>query len=521
MKISITFQDGPRAEEKLEFSNGKVRLGSAPENEVGAGGLQALDVEPVHAEISFECGFFVLYDSSGEKGTYVNGQRISLAKLQSGDVIRLGREGPSFLFEGDPGFGGSLDMLTTTCRVNARMLQAVVHDSIRQARASERTKALVLVQEVARRSYWQLGIRALLVMFTLVGALGAGVWTLLSTQQEEQEALRAQVRQVEEKFRQRQQEVAKQEQIFRRSAESHARLLRHQIERLKEELERERTLSETASQNLRDQIRRLNEDLRNTRKVVLKERSGHFVEVAKENQGGVVWIFHQWAVISKRTGKPFYFGGLDPSGNPKIEETPSGPDSVLLAQTASGSGFVINEKGWVVTARHVALPWEFSEVLDEAEMTGKTIRLFCVFADKSEEIPVRVLRSSKKADASLLAISPFPGMPYLKRLLPPGEDLQQGSALAVLGFPTNALIDGMARTTLTTGILSKKGVNSRFQFDASINPGNSGGPILNVRGEVIGVVEATAVQQGERLHGINYGVPIRFVHELLSEKPAG
>jgi S1-C subfamily serine protease len=48
-----------------------------------------------------------------------------------------------------------------------------------------------------------------------------------------------------------------------------------------------------------------------------------------------------------------------------------------------------------------------------------------------------------------------------------------------------------------------------------------GGPVFNVRGEIIGVVEATAVHEGERLHGINYGVPIRFVHELLNEWSAG
>jgi S1-C subfamily serine protease len=151
-------------------------------------------------------------------------------------------------------------------------------------------------------------------------------------------------------------------------------------------------------------------------------------------------------------------------------------------------------------------------------MTGKTIRLFCVFADTKKEITARLFRESERADVALLAIPPFPGMPYLKRLQPPEEKVQQGTTIAVIGFPTNALIDGMARTTLTTGTLSKVGPGNRFQFDASINPGNSGGPILNADGMVIGVVEATAASRmGERLYGINYGVPIRYVHELLKK----
>ncbi len=518
MKIFIMFQDGPREGEKLEFSERRVRLGSAPENEIDAGGLQALDVEPVHAEISFECGFFLLYDSGGPKGTYLNGQRVSLAKLKNGDEIRLGPEGPSFLFEGDAGFGGSLDLLATTCRVNARMLQAIVQDSIRHARASDRKTSVVLVQEVARRSRWQLGIRVVLAILILAGAAGTGMWKFLSTERAEKKVLQIQIQKVEDRFRQQQKVIKQQERTFQRSAQARERLLRHQIEGLTQERRKERTLSQSAAQNLREQVRRLNDELRQTRKTILEERSGRFVEVARRNQDGVVWIFHQWAVISKKTGKPFYFGGLDPGGNPRIEERPSGPDSYILAQMASGSGFAVNKKGWIVTTRHLVRPWEFANELDQAEMTGKTIRLLCVFADTKKEITARLFRESDHADLALLTIPPFSGMPYLKRLLSPGEKVRQGTAIAVIGFPTNALIDGMARTTLTTGILSKSGPGNRFQFDASINPGNSGGPILNANGVVIGVVEAAATSGlGERLYGINYGVPILYVHELLKK----
>ena len=71
-------------------------------------------------------------------------------------------------------------------------------------------------------------------------------------------------------------------------------------------------------------------------------------------------------------------------------------------------------------------------------------------------------------------------------------------------------------------MLSKTGLNDSIQFDASINPGNSGGPILNVEGDVIGIVEsAAATQTGQQVIGINYGVPIGAAIELLRGKTSG
>ncbi len=98
MKISITYLGVPQEGDKLEFSQERIRIGTSGDNEVNIGGIESLEIESVHAEITFECGFFVLYDNSGDKGTFLNGKCVSLAKLTSGDPhrTRLGRTPPRF-----------------------------------------------------------------------------------------------------------------------------------------------------------------------------------------------------------------------------------------------------------------------------------------------------------------------------------------------------------------------------------------------------------------------------------------
>ena len=76
--------------------------------------------------------------------------------------------------------------------------------------------------------------------------------------------------------------------------------------------------------------------------------------------------------------------------------------------------------------------------------------------------------------------------------------------------------DGRAVTTLTVGVLSKLALKTDLQFNAQINPGNSGGPLLNAKGEVIGIVYGAGVgSTGERLQGISYAIPIKYGLDLL------
>jgi S1-C subfamily serine protease len=94
--------------------------------------------------------------------------------------------------------------------------------------------------------------------------------------------------------------------------------------------------------------------------------------------------------------------------------------------------------------------------------------------------------------------------------------LNQGDEIAAIGFPGNVKTDGKAVTTLTVGVLSKIPLQADLQFNAEINPGNSGGPLLNSKGEIIGIVYGAGIgTQGERLQGISYAIPIKYGLDLL------
>ncbi len=103
------------------------------------------------------------------------------------------------------------------------------------------------------------------------------------------------------------------------------------------------------------------------------DRSGRFVDVAQENQKGVVWVLHQWGLFSKETGKPLYYTGRDAEGNPIVAKEPPGPGGTLLTRVSSGSGFAVDSKGHILTNRHVARPWEITPELTAAGITGRTV----------------------------------------------------------------------------------------------------------------------------------------------------
>lgn len=169
--------------------------------------------------------------------------------------------------------------------------------------------------------------------------------------------------------------------------------------------------------------------------------------------------------------------------------------------TGEGSGFVLDEQGHIVTNRHVV----------------RNARNVVVQFYDGIQAPATIVGTDRDSDLAVLKVDPE-GLNL--RPLPLGsmDDLKVGMRVLVIGNPF-----GNANT-LTTGIVSALGrqielPDSQFllpeviQTDAAINPGNSGGPILNDRGEVIGVAfmlqSATASSSG-----IGFGIPVYFVERV-------
>ena len=169
----------------LKFRTERIEFGSGKASDVPFDPKQFPMVSERHAHLAFECGIHVLYDNSSAQGTFVNGDRISVAKLKNGDRIRLGQGGPTLLFEDASPLASRLKFVLGRCGVDGRMLQAMVSDSVAEittGKGRRRDKASGIVQEVFRRVKLQQSIRLLTAVFlgillTAGSVAGILLWT--------------------------------------------------------------------------------------------------------------------------------------------------------------------------------------------------------------------------------------------------------------------------------------------------------------------------------------------------------
>ncbi len=158
-----------------------------------------------------------------------------------------------------------------------------------------------------------------------------------------------------------------------------------------------------------------------------------------------------------------------------------------------GSGFFINEQGYILTNAHVVL-------------NATDIRV--VRAQRRDEHVARIIGIDRLTDIALLRIEPEPGLTALP--LGDSDALSVGEMVIAMGNPLGL------NHTVTSGIISAKEriVNSGrpllldfLQTDSAINPGSSGGPLLNLHGEVVGINTAIA---GDA-QAIGFAIPINTV----------
>ena len=176
---------------------------------------------------------------------------------------------------------------------------------------------------------------------------------------------------------------------------------------------------------------------------------------------------------------------------------------VMRQQAGTGSGFVWDREGHVVTNFHV---------LQNGE------RFFVVFSDGSE-YEAEIVGFEERKDLAVLKVD---APRELLRPLQPGDSdaIRVGQKVLAIGNPFE--LD----QTLTTGVVSALGREIRsvagvpitdvIQTDASINPGNSGGPLLDSRGRLIGVNTAIINRTGANV-GIGFAVPVNTVLRVVPQ----
>lgn len=185
-----------------------------------------------------------------------------------------------------------------------------------------------------------------------------------------------------------------------------------------------------------------------------------------------------------------FFGGRLPRG------AQPGPQP---RQGGVGSGFIIDSNGTILTNYHVV---------------GNAQKINVTLSDgKSYE--AKVIGTDQKTDIAVIKIDAGRDLPAAA--LGDSDRLEVGEWVIAIGNPF-----GLDHT-VTSGIVSAKGrqigagpYDNFIQTDASINPGNSGGPLLNLRGEVVGINTAIFSQSGGNI-GIGFAIPTNSVKDLLPQ----
>ncbi|HYP47224.1 MAG TPA: trypsin-like peptidase domain-containing protein, partial [Thermoleophilaceae bacterium] len=173
--------------------------------------------------------------------------------------------------------------------------------------------------------------------------------------------------------------------------------------------------------------------------------------------------------------------------------------------TATGSGFVIDREGYIVTNDHVV-----------AGANDVTVR----FTEGGKDVKAEVKGRDPSTDLALLKVDPDDA-----KLVPipigDSDAVKVGDPVVAIGNPF-----GLSRT-VTTGIVSAKqrkigasngfAITGAIQTDASINPGNSGGPLLDAQGRVIGVNSQIATGGGSGSVGIGFAVPASTIKRVVPD----
>jgi serine protease Do len=203
-----------------------------------------------------------------------------------------------------------------------------------------------------------------------------------------------------------------------------------------------------------------------------------------------------------RGGRRVFPRGSQPPGLEEFFRQFEAPDQDRI-QPGTGSGFIVSRDGYILTNNHVV-----------ADADRVTVGLL----DK-RTFPARVVGRDPTTDIAVVKIDAT-NLPVATL----GDDANARGGQWVLAIGNPLQLD----FTVTAGIISSKGRNLRgllssryaimdyIQTDAAINPGNSGGPLVNIRGEVIGVNSAIASQTGFYA-GYGFAIPISLARQVMTD----
>lgn len=224
----------------------------------------------------------------------------------------------------------------------------------------------------------------------------------------------------------------------------------------------------------------INTGVTETKQIVFGDNGDVITEIAKEVSPSVVSI-----TVETTTTNPFF--------------------SRDFTQSGAGTGVILTEDGLILTNRHV-VPDNVSSVM-------------VILSDGTKYEDVEVVDRDVFNDLAFLQIKDVSGLKAAK--LGDSSKVAVGNSVVAIGNAlgqftntvTSGIISGLSRPiTAGDGGGSQEALNNLFQTDAAINPGNSGGPLVNIKGEVIGINTAVA----GNAENIGFAIPIDDAKPLIT-----
>ncbi len=167
-----------------------------------------------------------------------------------------------------------------------------------------------------------------------------------------------------------------------------------------------------------------------------------------------------------------------------------------------GSGFVVDPRGYILTNEHVVHRAKSVEVVFQ----------------KSRTLPATILATDEDHDLALLKVEPQEPLPAIA--IGNSNDVRRQQSILVIGFPFGE--DDVTSTSGRIVSIRTEEADRLLVVDAVVNPGNSGGPVLNDRGEAIGIIKSLLMAEVGGVQtkaGEIYAVPMSFAMPMLAAIP--
>ncbi|TAJ25908.1 MAG: FHA domain-containing protein [Nitrospirae bacterium] len=540
VKFALIHLSGSRRGQTQEFGVERLTIGTDPGNDLAFDPARDAAVSLWHAELSVENCELVLRDKGSQGGTFVNRQCVAEVILQDGDLLTLGQGGPQLRVRIRP-----------EAYAHCKPFRDILCDCRDIAKSSKRgwvvSAALFfrhLFSDLAFHATVPVRLLAgtiLLLPIVLLGGLLYSQFAARSAYERQVSVLLGQI------------ETGRVSQV---AVEQQVREARKRVGELMEEQQKEaETLAVVLQRKQQEQAGKAElAALKKRLRAIEAERTAAERIISTLGQG-VAFIQGKYGFAEKGTGRVLCYEGMDASGAPLLDAEghplftlEEGKPPVIVHFT--GTGFVADARGFMLTNRHVARMWETDPAAKELIATGLEPRLLMLrgfFPGLATPFDLRTIKVSEQADVALLAFDPGEHKLPVLGLATEATKVTAGEPILLSGYPTgfDALMaradqitsseimqqagedadrfaqelanHGLIRPLATQGHIGDV-VADRLVYDAQTTFGGSGGPVFNLRGEVIAVNSMIL----RRFGGANFGVPIRFGIDLLRKNaPSG